>query len=1105
MDTKRGFVIVVALILLLIVTASVLAEGGVRINEEKKVVLGKKVEAPTAGWGCDYDNYPPDCFQDEEGGLGDGEEVEYLDDNERAGIVVEEIDEGIVGGSCLDSSLIKRVPTSDQNSCRFVVVERDDDTNDGVIAQLRHGTKIDVNWQFIDPSLYTTPSDCETDGDAVDAIDYAKFRSPAERTYICSSDNYWHLCLDDPKETQKDEETGKINYENIKYYGTYTSANNKVYNCSDYDYTTKQKTEIVTWRELPGFDKDNDGFTNEMGDCRDDPANDPLVCEDLESSEDCSNIKYSSCAICINPAQTEIGGDGIDNSCRTGKTEDDVLNVDDDMDKKEYKEVCLGKQSNSEHKYDFLESKEGNSCCGDDGIDDLGSIIKTNSGKFICLTSEKDFVSLQVGGKEVNSLEEWGDKTWKWVSPSVNTKFTILTINKPGEKSYDVVSNGLDWKACSKSTEGSLESSQFELLGSGDKYRCLATENQDIWVECCKEGVSCQSASGADGTKGGNINGIKIRHPGQGLFDLLPFLKDNSVHFSSLGSSTAYADIYGKRYPSFAGFAYLDIYFQFADETVPADVGLQLEVFSTSGKIVSENVLSHIVNGAAIEGKRTYHAQIPISGWRDVTILSFVALPKEIKIEFKDIHAAKKGADPGCSSDSAWLDSLDSPSSGVEPGKMCEDLGLQWLGESAAEPSLRCCGNTAGEYGIGDGKSCWNSQGLKAGETANNVQVELTYGKGEWSYEINEKNIEVNLVDISSGKILITEEGGVYSCVVKEEGFIPCYTSGKIEVYNFESKSSFETFLNSGKGYTCGLDEMNQICIRTDLSSEYPLETIVFNRGKFYSQPLKKSNTQITKGVNTNSQTKIKEVTFTKTNFVEASLKNIQGGKVYFFDPLKYDQYSYDDEKTTIKYDDLTQEKTTYYIMAEADTLKQTFSYNPTIIETLTYSCRFDSSQPACAFPLKGSAPYTIRNLFPQNYDFYFVTKTAEGQEIRTFINPEKTVYAPNGWLEAVNLPKQVLFDGKSFMGCGDTASLEGTPLTAEKFCSAKKLETSGFYCSPEGSWKNDELKVTGYDENNNLQFLPDASPQKPEERTHLSPIVFGRNLLLNPMLDLTK
>ncbi len=419
------------------------------------------------------------------------------------------------------------------------------------------------------------------------------------------------------------------------------------------------------------------------------------------------------------------------------------------------------------------------------------------------------------------------------------------------------------------------------------------------------------------------------------------------------------------------------------------------------------------------------------------------------------------------------------------------------------------------------------------------MQVELTYGKGEWSYGVAEADVSAVLV-LSENEITVAENvnfqcdfyGNYVVCYLKEGSSakikpqdlvfkdgnfheVPnegAFSKVKKAVIDFFSggllSSSYDTAVSlTSYGYTCKNKKEKIFCFGDPLSDnvvDYSVSKE--NKVLFKEVKISSTSTHYIKQIATSNPTLIEpSVTFTKTNFVEASLKDISGGKVYFFDPLKDDQYSYDDEKTTIKYEDLEQEKTTYYIMAEANTLKQKFSYNPKITETLTYSCRFDSSQPACTFPLKGSAPYTLKNLFPQKYDLYFVVKTAEGQEIRTFINTVKTVYAPNGWLEAVNLPQQALFDGKAFMGCGDTASLAETPLTAEKFCSAKKLETSGFYCSPEGSWKNDELKVTGYDENNNLQFLPDASPQKPEERTHLSSVVFGRNLLLNPMLDLTK
>jgi len=77
-------------------------------------------------------------------------------------------------------------------------------------------------------------------------------------------------------------------------------------------------------------DKDNDGFyaIEECGtavDCDDDPADDPEICLEITSLEDCTNINYSSCATCINPEAQEVC-DLVDNNCREGINEN-LINI----------------------------------------------------------------------------------------------------------------------------------------------------------------------------------------------------------------------------------------------------------------------------------------------------------------------------------------------------------------------------------------------------------------------------------------------------------------------------------------------------------------------------------------------------------------------------------------------------------------------------------------------------------------------------------------------------------------------------------------------------------------------------------------------------------
>ena len=1052
---KRGRVLIVVAVLFLLLAVNIPAQEdssgeqavslGKRLNDKKTMGLGRVVNAEYSACFLDKGN---SCI------AGSVENAEIV--GKKIGIIVEQvISSDLITGhgewECdnVGEELSNLGNKGNPLGCFVGIVDEDDDAaDDGAVGFAVKGTLLDHSWRSITWADHYPACD---DQDAFDLLYNGLFASTAEvrgLKFLCAEDSQWHQCIDDRELTSLT-------------YGSYIHGDQStLYNCTTTD-------DVVTWVEI-GVDQDHDLVTVEEGDCRDDPTDEPIVCADLESLADCNNLKYASCAVCINPARPETGNDGIDNSCRTGKIEADVFTVNDDPDLPKYKDVC-------EREYDYSPTSSGiNRCCGDDGIKDVGEVIDTESGKYVCLNN--NLVKTQMGkspseilsaewdipapSQEGMSSEETGSSEWSWISAAGNAKFTIFTINKPGEISTDLVSNGLDWKACSSANEGIL-ASPYE-LSSQNRFYCSAAGETALWADCSQDQPQ--------------DNGVKRRSPGQGVFDLTHFLDEltkTTIQFYSPGIQTVYGKIYGpQNYPSFAGYAYLEVYFKFTNEILPAGANLQLEAWSIDGKIDPQKVLAYAVNGATLEGNKIYHAQIPVVGWKEVTLISLRPTPSSLPFEIINVHLAKKESDPVCAG-SVWLSSLDQEDHSIAQGEMCTSLGLTWLGNTVSDPSLRCCGNTAGEYGVGAEKGCWNSQGLEIGKTANNVQVKLMYGNRE---------------------IISTEQSTKVSAELAETR----YGSANLflELLNSESKCELvnSKVICPDDYFPSNLAYSSRPYIDVKGTNAAPGSTFV--RGAV-AHP---ETITITGVVINSGPTKIKEVTFGKTNFFEAALTEIKGGKIYFLDPLHPEDV--DEEKTIITSDDLDAEKKLYYLMAKADTSEQTYSYDSSVEEVLTYSC----SAATCTFPLKGNAPYTISNQFPQSYDLYFVARNNEGQEMRTFINTPRTVYAKDGWLEVVNLPQQILFEGTAFLGCGDAGHLGKVSFViSQEMCSTQNLEVSGFYCSPQSSWKNDELPTALYDLENNLQFPPDFPPQKPEDRTHSSSIVFGRNLLINPMLDLTK
>ena len=126
---------------------------------------------------------------------------------------------------------------------------------------------------------------------------------------LCSDDHYWHGCslgtgTDDPDTPQNEDTTSTI--------GTFTWANDNLYECIKNDYDTAE------WKLL-GVDKDHDGYVTEgenyidyitEPDCYDDPSSDAEICSEIEDAAvDCEDLDYSSCAVCINPGAAEICGE----------------------------------------------------------------------------------------------------------------------------------------------------------------------------------------------------------------------------------------------------------------------------------------------------------------------------------------------------------------------------------------------------------------------------------------------------------------------------------------------------------------------------------------------------------------------------------------------------------------------------------------------------------------------------------------------------------------------------------------------------------------------------------------------------------------------------
>ena len=104
-----------------------------------------------------------------------------------------------------------------------------------------------------------------SDNDAGACVLDWNWRSHDGNQYLCADDKFWHKCSRDSEEDPNQN--------------TISSTYDKVYQCS-----YNEERGIPVWKELAGVDLDKDGFTDEMGDCNDNPSTNPSFCTEIKNA-----------------------------------------------------------------------------------------------------------------------------------------------------------------------------------------------------------------------------------------------------------------------------------------------------------------------------------------------------------------------------------------------------------------------------------------------------------------------------------------------------------------------------------------------------------------------------------------------------------------------------------------------------------------------------------------------------------------------------------------------------------------------------------------------------------------------------------------------------
>ena len=823
MHSNKKRVILIGLFFLVlssILTLAISNLPSLNLNQEAHASLGKYMDP---GGAVCYCNHGPtdDCWYDNDGLYDHGKNWDYVYDcsglpgpqsTDPENLILPDPefrhrcgdDEGPEAvGINVDVTNLgdgKYLNVPEQQGCWFVLEEQDEVTsNEKGWARIKEGFIFDHNWRVLcyqrEDSTARGPWCYDMGGgsDAQYGLTGAHYRAAKDGTlsYICSDDQFWHTC-------------------NEGNAGTVTWAKNILFNC-----TTDENNNIL-WQRLD-FDYDGDGYTQSQGDCANTPDDlrvQQAGCPEFGHPEDCVLPRDSRCAICINPIAPEICGDGIGsgvNDPTDGLGNDCNDATDDNCDN--FKEGCNQDTIEptegpdgivatfQDHGNVFDSSfpwvqtgKEGEGfCCGFKGVDDIGKKVKgteSASGEFICLPKKDTGLTGteldEVPGGDLFCKDDWCLANAIGVSPA-GGKFNILTINKPGEKSYDIVSNGEEWFTCDANNLGEFKKTNYPQQGldTEEAYGIIRQINNRLY--CYNEGDHYAWAECAGDLDKRKNKEIKGRYPGEGLFSLpldvgetIGEIRSSVGGFIDINSFKYYTEFYGENHLlDFSGYDYFSLMVQFCtggctdaeiltleqlqkEKLLPLDITL---TFNGPNKEVlfEKQILSDITNGP-IEDSKWLHIKTKIP--QNILAIKSVLLqshPSTIEMRVRNVYLSKEedktqlcsGLDSA--DENSWLDDIDkgTSQSNIVGKDLCTTLygDNSWLGKdndlTSGFANANCCGDDPNEYYVGKTKendngakfACWNSKTIADKGTVMDVEFDVEWK--ELVYSRTEEEIAV--------------------------------------------------------------------------------------------------------------------------------------------------------------------------------------------------------------------------------------------------------------------------------------------------------------------------------------------------------------------------
>lgn len=1186
MNRKRGMLVVVVMLVLL---------SNLTISEEEEATMVSGNTYVSIGgywteWGAGQagDN---DCDND-----GEGDDREELIDYFGSPNVPSTL-EG--DGECYFSDVERFMypPASSGmvKGCWFLVIEEDgsSDWDDGAWSispigeqydllhsqqpgELRSGFGYNRGGVFEGDAWFGDAS-CGSDNDAWDCVLDYDFKS--SNALICSDDGFWHEC--------NGNEEGKVSWANDNLYNCTLDDLNRPY--WKFEGLDKDKDMYIVGKDCADDPASLEAIYPQ--------ENCPLLDLFRAEVEDCDPILHSKCAICINPGAPEVCGDEINNDCLVGddySSEPEALydhldgDTYDDCDKNQaaceqesiyvgeeeappedcveecvpegdenYVEDCVecptaetGKQWNIYgQSFSWIQTGDENEgyCCGYHGIDvDLG-LIKTNSPSlgedgFACLNKDQEhLIGLERSWDDLLAAQEGEEESvrcagdWCWVSAVGQAKFEVVTIKRPGQKPFDIVSNNKYWFECSANTVNSqntflgFEVGVEEVLEdkeTSNRFYCYEEGGHYSWAECADDKVSRKNV------------GVKGRYAGEGLFTL-PLGKGedslDEVVKEIYGSSVSivakwYKPFYGSDFLlDFSGYNYLNFMVKFvADEEgtgiaakdltgLPAEVILKIYGPEDEVLFYEGNVLGYTINNPFYNEESWMHVKVPIADdLKGIKSIHIDSLNENHILGIRNIYLSKEGEDVKlCSGrdsrdENSWLQDIDQGNEDQTKiiGKdLCTALygSNAWLGNDdeidADAPSANCCGNNEKEYYGGS-----SAETVKEAESSEETEGEQTEEAEESSEETPTESNRYgcwNSQTVASGETIMDVE---FSVAYNEKTY-------EIEQEPIQLKSVGPVEYNT----TGNVVKKFPGCTYSgDLPLEEPFKIICTFEIK---EPLAAGSSIWMEDKNHDNE---------KAEVIFYDL--ITGGEVGRFDEEP------DEFGTNIRSIDAEDvQENWYHTIALVVKLKDGEYYQTTSTPStaampamkIVHSC----NQDMCVYPLPGGPPYFITNSHPDLYELYFVTEDKE-----TLITQSNQKFEELGNVKAKKVAQQVIYynEGEDedilpgFYGCQAASFFESNfPLNFnyenKPYCSV----IDGLFCSYSvvhesekerfttiNSWSNEPISWVGYEtiegiEEANISVFYELADLKlkeqtfnPSDRNYSASVLPARNFISNPSFE---